>query len=99
MLSENEIRVLIAKRVIAACDSCNSFHIGHVEGQIRGLLAVLLDGRKVDLAGNVTQIFDIAGIPYSMREDGGWDVPEEWMRANGCTLEGDTITHPKLLEW
>lgn len=99
MLTENEIRVLILHRVMAACDSCNGHFINHVEGQIRGLLAVLTDGKNIDMDDSIRHILDVAGIPWEDRADGGWNVPDEWCIANGCTVDDDEIEHPKLAEW
>lgn len=102
MLTENEIRVLILKRVFALCDMRGrdlTMTFIRIDGEIRGLLAVLTGGKRHILSGNVTQIFDIAGIPWEDRADGGWNVPDEWCIANGCTVDGNTIRHPKLMEW
>jgi hypothetical protein len=99
MLTEDEIRVLIVKRLMAACDSCNGHHINHVEGQIRALLAVLRGGKKVDLSGDCTQVLDAAGIPWQKNGKEGWSVSDKWLRARGCTGKDDEVTHPKLMDW
>jgi hypothetical protein len=101
MLTEGEVRVLIVKRLMAACDSCNSYHINHVEGQIRGLLAVLNDGKKFDSDGDCRRILEAAGIPWEPhpKDENGWRVPDEWFAQHGATVNGDDVDHPKLTEW
>lgn len=101
MLTHDEIQVLVVIRLMAACDSCNSRHINHVEGQLRGLLAVLNDGKKFDSDGDCRAVLDAAGIPWTPhpKDDKGWSVPNDWLAKRGCTIEGNNVFHPKLMEW
>lgn len=101
MLSENEIRILIAKRLMASPRYPGyPFHLGNpfVEGQIYALLAVLTDGTNVSMSGDIRPYFAAAKIPWEPDEKYGWRPTESWLTANGCTLDGDRIRHPKLRE-
>lgn len=101
MLTKEEIQVLIVKRLMAACDSCNSHHINHVEGQIRALLAVLNDGKKSPSDGDCRGVLTAAGVPWEPHPDdpAGWNVPNAWLEERGCKIDGNRVSHPKLAEW
>jgi len=81
MLTEPQIKALLVARIIACTDSCNSFHINHVSGQIRALLAVLTDGSHPTTSSDTPTILRLAGIPFTLDDD-GWEVDDEWLKAN-----------------
>lgn len=96
MISEEEIRSLIVCRIIAANGSCNSHHISHVEGQIRGMIAVLTGEAPPSFHGEVTDMCAAAGIPVEKNGDGTVGFPREWLESHGFTLKGDYISHPRF---
>jgi hypothetical protein len=63
MLNENEIKAMIILRAQAACDSCNSFHITRVEGQLQGLVFALT-GDLISRTDDVPTVLKAAGIKY-----------------------------------
>lgn len=95
MLSHDEIQVLLVHRVFAAIDSCNSHHINHVKGQISAILAILGDGKK-PLFCDAVDALRVGGVPVIDREDGGFDVPDEWLIERGCRIEDGAVLHPKF---
>lgn len=103
MLSEEEIRNLIIHRVFAAANSCSSYHINHVEGQIKALLVVLTGKSPEDIdSSNCIAILQTAGVPV-VAKDGGWAIDTEWLEARGfdCGNGGMdvSISHPEIVGW
>lgn len=98
MLSEEEVRTLIALRVSAMCHSCNSHHISHVEGQIRGLMAVLT-GEPPPTFNDAYEILDMAGIPYHKKAHSTFDWNEKWLKAHGINDDRGLLHHPKFESW
>ena len=90
MLTEKEIRALIVWRIARCSESCNSFHINHVDGQIRGLTAVLNNGVPIHSRATTMDVLDYIGVPYTMDGD---EVlfSDEWMQEHGFT--DDNMRH------
>jgi hypothetical protein len=103
MLTKELIQVLIIKRLIKGCDSCNSYYLDIIQEHIRILLTVLNDGKKYSghFLDSCTNVLDEAGIPWNPLGEDGWDVPNEWLVERGCTIseKDGIISHPQLLEW
>jgi len=93
MLNQEQVQALIVCRLLATEGTCNSFHIGHVEGQLRALAAVLNDGQPAapqcghDLAEYLAEV----GIPYTLDDKQNilWD--EQWMQDHCFTAEPNPI--------
>jgi hypothetical protein len=96
---------LLVLRIEAGADSCNSHHINHVEGQIRGLAAILRNGETppAHFHYDLTVILDWAGVPHTKDKDGiHWH--EDWLTQHGFKViphhTGDPnlarIEHPTL---
>lgn len=103
MLTKEETEVLLVLRILAAHDSCNSYHINHVEGQIRALTAVLTGGESPPTGSDTIVYLDAVGIPWGPHPDspdgGGWNIEEQWFLDRGCEFEDGRITHPKFGSW
>ncbi len=71
MLSETQIQALIVLRVQACAGSCNSYYMRRCDGQIEALLCVLHNGQHHRVGDGVmtTDIFDLAGIKYTVEGD------------------------------
>lgn len=90
-LTAEELRAAIycrAKVAIGAGSHLNN----HVTGQIRGLLFALL-GDPPPTFDSTSVMLDLAGIPYSVKDDGSLEIPEDWMVAHGFDAEG---RHPRF---
>lgn len=89
MKTESEIRATIMARVETLSDSCNTFHQGCVEGQIRALLWVL-NGEvpHASQMDSLESILKLAGIPYVVRDDGYVEYDVAWLVAHGFTVDG-----------
>lgn len=72
------VRATIVARAGACSDSCNSHHINHVLGQIRGLAWALL-GRDIGDCCNVGDVFSACGIPFEIGADDKVSVPSAWL--------------------
>lgn len=104
MLTKEETEALLLVRILACAESCNSFHINHVSGQIRALASVLKDGESPPSFGDdIGEVLDWVGIPYT--RDGAyihWHT--EWLESRGFVVthdpDGDEtkdeIDHPKF---
>jgi hypothetical protein len=63
MLNKNEIREAILDRAQALSGSCNSAHIDHNDGVLRGLIWALTgDDPGTDLTRNMLKVFKLSGI-------------------------------------
>lgn len=75
MLTEREIKLTILNRLEAATSSCNSYHINHVTGVIRGLLWALTGNDPGNLAP--IDVLKLANIPHRLEGDMiYWDTEE-----------------------
>jgi len=99
MISEEEVKALIVGRIITATESCNSHHISCVQGQIRGLIAVLT-GTRPPVHDDIRDILDLIGVPYRLCGEDAFDFDEPWMIAHGFTKRGDDDWNgPGVNEW
>jgi hypothetical protein len=94
-LSDDDLRILIFLRSEAASESCNSYHINRVEGQIQGLLAALI-GKYPGVLSTVDDVFTAAGIPFS--KDGNFiTYDDEWLTKMGFEFDDEDVHgHPKF---
>jgi hypothetical protein len=100
MLSRDEIQCLVFMRLLVCSESCNSFHINQVDGQIRALLCVLNDGKVIQPGGDARMVLDTAGIPWKPNGPTGWYVDDDWLRERGCKVDVyGIVSHPKLGAW
>lgn len=96
MLNEKEIKALLLCRIEAVSDSCNSYHINHVSGQIRALISVIT-GEIPPITEDTADIFDILKIPYETGDDGRLEVPDSWLLDHGFDAPKDKkIHHPRF---
>lgn len=71
MLGEAQIRDAIRNRLEAASESCNSTHLTHTGGVIRGLIWALTgEDPGTRLLHDVSRTLELAGIPYKLKDDG-----------------------------
>lgn len=70
-LTPNEIRAAIEGLIDAMSDSCNSGHIDHTDGVLRGLLWALTgQDHGTYLSEDMGNVLTLARIPYTEGEDG-----------------------------
>lgn len=71
-----------------------------MDGQIRALAAVLGDGSKPPAFDTLSEVYEFAGIPFTVHEDDTVEVPTEWLVAHGFVCRGDDDWyHPTLGRW
>ena len=100
MLTEEEVRSLLACRVQVCSKSCNRGTINHIDGQIRALLAVLNGVPPPGVEdGSTAEVFLAAGIPFT--DDGERVlVDPAWLAAHGFDLYVDNLHHPRFsISW
>lgn len=70
MMTDDAIRQVIEERLQAVAESCNSTHIRHNEGVVRGLLWAL-NGKDpgTNLFHDAKQVYDLMGVPTRDRGD------------------------------
>lgn len=106
MLTADQVRALIVTRIVDTSDSCNSYHLGHVSGQLRALVAVLNDGTPAHAhcCDDLRDLLRAAQIPYRDLPGGEIDFLPEWLVEHGFEIDGDpddpdsTIRHPVFSE-
>ena len=92
-MSPDDIRALIVAR-LQQSDQCNSYFLNHLEGQIRALIAILLGGEPPPSGrGDLRVYLEAAQIPFSIVGE-QIDFPDDWLRARGFSIRGNTIHHP-----
>lgn len=102
MLTKEQVESLIFVRALECANSCNSTHISHCTGQIRGLLAALTGQLPPPSVNTLADVLDAAGIPYSneMRDGEAWlKFDNAWLAARGfegLQEELGTPRHPVL---
>lgn len=102
MLDAEQVRALIVARIDSTAGSCNSYHIGHVMGQLRALVAVLNDGKPgpANSDDDLRRILREAKIPFRDQPDNRIDFPPDWLIEHGFEISGDStdpnskISHP-----
>lgn len=83
MLSKEKLRKLIYQRIKVCVESCNSYHQNHVQGQIRGMIAVLNDGKLPPVTEKTGDLYTAAGIPWTQIDNDTVCVPESWLEKHG----------------
>jgi hypothetical protein len=69
MMTKTQIREAVLDRLEAMNGSCNSGHIDHNDGTLRGLIWALTgEDPGCYLTKDVARVLDLAGIPYERRD-------------------------------
>jgi len=101
-MDKEELKAMLVARIYICCTSCNSYHINHVEGQIRALLSAVTDGASpMSLQHNrPALVLKEAGIPFTETKEGA-EIDEQWLKDHGFTNTSgkQTPNHPKYSHW
>ena len=97
-MKKEELKALLAARLLKIHGQCNSGYLNHAEGQIRALEYTITgeppQSRPLE---NVPALLDRCGIPWPWLADGhpefGW--PRKWLKEHGFTkTDTDKPEHP-----
>lgn len=80
MLTADEIRKLVVKRLYVLDGSTDRLYIERYASVIRGWIWVLNGTDPGDLTKQ-SQILDAINVPYTRDEDGVW-IDEDWLKSN-----------------
>jgi hypothetical protein len=103
MMKRKDIQSLVVYRILKCVESCNSYHINHVMGQIKSLVVVLNDGDISFNTEDIREVLTAAGIPWKPHPDNpknGWYIPRGWLKKRGFKVsQHGSVSHPKFNDW